>query len=141
MEIIWGTIIQRAVVQGLFSLGAIIFLGQLSRGELSGGQSSKNYFYQSAAKYVPYRNQKKLGVHSFLQDVEQLPEKISYTEQEKDFVKTLNKYAPLKTKMTRGNHKSFITKNLRKTTTIMFEKRENISNNPAIIKLYKKQRN
>ena len=50
----------------------------------------------------------------FLQDVEQLPEKISYTEWGKDFVKTLNKQARLKTKVIRGNHKSFITKNLRK---------------------------
>ena len=37
-------------------------------------------------------------VHSFLQDVEQLPKKISHTEWEKGFVKTLNKYDPLKTK-------------------------------------------
>ena len=56
-------------------------------------------------------------------------------------MKTLNKYALLKTKLTIGNHKSFITKNLRKTTTIRFERTENISNNPAIIKLYKKRRN
>ena len=37
------------------------------------------------------------------------PKKNSHTEWEEDFVKTLNKYAPLKTKVIRGNHKSFIT--------------------------------
>ena len=92
---------------------------------------------------VQYRNYKKFEVHSFLQDVEQLPEKISYTEWEKDFLKTLNKHAPLNTKVIRGNHKSFITKNLR--NAIMkrsaFKKKVNVSNNPEIIKLYKKQRN
>ena len=92
---------------------------------------------------LQYRNYKKFEVHSFLQDVEQLPEKISYTEWEKDFVKTLNKHAPLKTKVIRGNHKSFITKNLRKAIMkrSALKKRANVSNNPEIIKLYKKQRN
>ena len=69
--------------------------------------------------------------------------KNSYTEWEKDFVKTLNKHAPLKTKVIRGNHKSFITKNLRKAIMkrSALKKRANVSNNPEIIKLYKKQRN
>ena len=45
--------------------------------------------------------------------------------------------------MIRGNHKSFITKNLRKAIMkrSSLKKRANISNNPEIIKLYKKQRN
>ena len=47
---------------------------------------------------LQYRNYNKFEVHSFLQDVEQLPKKISYTEWGKGFVKTLNKYDPLKTK-------------------------------------------
>ena len=56
---------------------------------------------------------------------------------------TLNRHAPLKTKMIRGNHKFFITKDLRKTIIkrSAFKKRANISNNPEIIKLYKEQRN
>ena len=92
---------------------------------------------------MQYRNYKKFEVHSFLQDAEQLPEKVSSTELEKDFVKTLNKHALLKTKMIRGNHKSFITKNLRKAVMKRWalKKRANISNNPEIIKLYKKHRN
>ena len=92
---------------------------------------------------LQYRNCKKFEVHSFLQDVEQLPEKISYTESEKEFVKTLNKHAPLKTKVIRVNHKSFITKKLRKAIMkrSALKKRANVSNNPEITKLYKKQRN
>ena len=92
---------------------------------------------------LQYRSYQKFEVHLFLQDVEQLPEKISYTEWEKNVVKTLNKHAPLKTKVIRGNHKSFITKNLRKAIMkrSALKKRANISNNPEIIKLYKKQRN
>ena len=71
------------------------------------------------------------------------PKKNSYTEWEKDFLKTLNKHAPLKMKVIRGNRKSFITKNLRKAIMKRpsLKKRTNISNNPKIIKLYKKQRN
>ena len=58
-------------------------------------------------------------------------------------MKTLNKHAPLKMKVTRGNHQSIITKNLRKAVIkrSVMKKRANISNNPEIIKLYKKQRN
>ena len=64
---------------------------------------------------LQYRYYEKFEAHTFLQDVEQLPEKIYYTEWEKDFVKTLNKHLPRKTKVIRGNHKFFIPKNLRKT--------------------------
>ena len=61
-------------------------------------------------------------------------------EWEKDFVKTLNKHVPLKTKVIRGNHKSFIIKNLRKgiIKRSALKKRANILNNPEIIKLYEK---
>ena len=101
----------------------------------------KTTFTKMPSSKLQHRNYKKFEVHSFLQDVEQLPEKISYTEWEKDFVKTLNKHAPLKTKVIRGNHKSFITKKLR--NAIMkrsaLKKRANVSNNPEITKLYKKQ--
>ena len=87
---------------------------------------------------LQHRNYQKFEVHSFLQDVEQLPEKISYTEWEKNVVKTLNKHAPLKTKVIRGNDKSFITKNLREAVIkrSALKKRANISNNLEIIKLY-----
>ena len=103
----------------------------------------KTTFTKMPPYKLQHRNYKEFEVHSFLQDVEQLAEKISYTEWEEDFVKTLNKHAPLKTKVIRENHKSFITKNLRKTIMkrSALKKGANVSNNPEIIKLYKKQRN
>ena len=60
---------------------------------------------------------------------------------EKHFVKTLNKRSPLKTKMTRENHKSFTAKNLRKAIMkrSALKKGANISNNPEVIKLYNKK--
>ena len=61
----------------------------------------KTTFTKMPPNKLQYRNYKKFEVHSFLHDVEQLPEKINYTEWEKDFVKTLNKHAPLKTKVIR----------------------------------------
>ena len=53
----------------------------------------------------------------------------------------LNKHAPLKTKVIRGNHQSFITKNLRREIMkgSALKKRANILYNPEIIKLYKKK--
>ena len=58
-------------------------------------------------------------------------------------MRTLNKHAPLKIKVTRENHKLFITKNLRKTIMKQsaLKMRANISNNPEMVKLYEKQRN
>ena len=78
-----------------------------------------------------------------MKTVKKLPEKTSYNEMEKHFVKTLNKRTPLKTKMTRENHKSFTAKNLRKAIRkrSALKKGANISNNPEVIKLYNKQRN
>ena len=63
-------------------------------------------------------------------------------EWEKFFVQTLNKHAPLKTKVIQGNLKSFITKNLRKAIMkrSALKRRANISNNSEVITLYKKQR-
>ena len=62
-------------------------------------------------------------------------------EWEKFFVQTLNKHAPLKTKVIQGNLKSFITKNLGKAIMkrSALKKRADISNNAEII-TYKKQR-
>ena len=59
----------------------------------------KTTFTKMSPNKLQYRNYKKFEVHSFLHDVEQLPEKINYMEWEKDFVKTLHKNAPLKTKV------------------------------------------
>ena len=55
----------------------------------------------------------------------------------------LNKHAPLKSKLIRGNNKPFETKTLRKAIMerSTLKKKANNLNNPLAIKLYKKQRN
>ena len=70
------------------------------------------------------------------------PNKILIQNRKSFFAKTLNKHAPLKTKVIQGNLKSFITKNLRKAILKRpaLKKRANISNNPEVITLSKKQR-
>ena len=58
----------------------------------------KTIFTKMQPNKLQYRNYKKFEVRLFLQDVEQLPQEISYTEWEEDFVKTLDKQAPFKTR-------------------------------------------
>ena len=78
-----------------------------------------------------------------LRDVSNLPEKTNYTEWENQFLRVLNKHAPLKSKLIRGNNKPFETKTLRKAIMerSTLKKKANNLNNPLAIKLYKKQRN
>ena len=65
------------------------------------------------------------------------PKKLA-VQNEKMICENVNKHAPLKAKVIRGNHKSFTTKILRKAIMkrSVLKKRSNISNNPEIIKLY-----
>ena len=58
----------------------------------------KTAFTKMLQNKLQYRNYKQSEVHRFLQVVEQLPEKISPTELEKEFVETLSKHASLKRK-------------------------------------------
>ena len=102
----------------------------------------KTAFTKMLQNKLQYRNYKQSEVHRFLQVVEQLPEKISPTELEKEFVETLSKHASLKTKVIREYHKSFITKILRKAIMKLstLKKKGNISNNPQRIKLCKRNK-
>ena len=59
------------------------------------------------------------------------------------FLRVLNKYAPLKPKVIRGNNKPFAIKTLRKAImqrSALNKKAHNL-NHPLATKLYKKQRN
>ena len=89
---------------------------------------------------LEYRNYKQFEAHSFLQDDGQLPKILVMRNGKKNLVKIFNKHAPLKTKVIRGNHKSFITK--------IWERQlwndqlcETGQISQIIIKLYQKQRN
>ena len=59
----------------------------------------KTNFAKMSPNKLQYRNYRQFEAHLFLQDVGQLPKttQSSFTEWEKDFLKILNKYAPLKT--------------------------------------------
>ena len=71
----------------------------------------KSTFTKMPSNKLQYRNYKQSDASPFLQDAEQLYEKIKCTEWQKDFVKTLNKHASFKIKEIRENHKLFIAKN------------------------------
>ena len=64
-------------------------------------------------------------------------------EFEKNLLKTLNKHAPKKTKIFRGNHKPHINKILRKAIMkrSQLKNKANKTNDPKDILMYKKQRN
>ena len=68
-------------------------------------------------KILHYRNFKKFDDELFERDLRsQLVDKniINYKVFEDSFIQTLNKYAPIKQKIVRGNHKPFMSKMLRK---------------------------
>ena len=69
--------------------------------------------------------------------------KNNYLEFEKNFVETLNKHAPKKTKIFRGNHKPHINKILRKAIVkrSQLKNKANKTEDPKDISKYKKQRN
>ena len=69
--------------------------------------------------------------------------KNNYLEFEKNFVETLNKHTPKKTKLLRGNHKSHIIKTLRKVIMkrSQLKNKANKTKDPKDILKYKKQRN
>ena len=65
--------------------------------------------------------------------------KNNYLEFEKNFVETLNKHTPKKTKLLRGNHKSHIIKTLRKVIMkrSQLKNKANKTNDPKGILKYK----
>ena len=69
--------------------------------------------------------------------------KNNYLEFEKNFVETLNKHDPKKTKIFRGNHKTHISKTLRKAIMkrSQLKNKANKTKDPKDILKYEKQRN
>ena len=69
--------------------------------------------------------------------------KNNYLEFEKNFVETLNKHAPKKIKIFRGNHKPHINKTLRKAIMkrSQLKNKANKTKDPKDILKYKKQSN
>ena len=57
------------------------------------------------------------------------------------FLEVVNRHAPLKKKTIRGNHASFVDKELRKAIYTRSRLRNKMCHNPENINAYKKQRN
>ena len=75
----------------------------------------KGSFTKMPPNKLRYRKYKSFDKIRFLKDISNLPEKTNYTELENQFLRVLNKHTPLKSKVIRGNNKSFVTKNFKKS--------------------------
>ena len=86
-----------------------------------------------------YRKYKSFYKIRTLKDVSDLPEKTNYTEWENQFLRVLNKNAPLKLKVIRGNNKPFviITLGIPITRRSALKKNANTLNNSLSIPNYK----
>ena len=75
----------------------------------------KTSFLKSAPKKILHRNYKNFTTNSFKSDLKkQLKYTESYESFENVFLNVLQRHAPLKTKVVRGNHPPYMNKTLRK---------------------------
>ena len=79
----------------------------------------KTNFTKAQSKEIQYRDYKKFDKKKFREEIRNAlssndTQCTEYTEFENKFLYVLNKHAPLKKKIVRANHKSYMTKNLRK---------------------------
>ena len=106
----------------------------------------KTTFVKIPPKIVKYRCYKNFSMEIFLRDIFQFLCSVTTTtfdEIEGIFSKILNKHAPIKKKVLRGNHKPFVNKSLRNAiyTKSRLRKIANNTGNDNDIAKYKKQRN
>ena len=107
----------------------------------------KTTFTKHPPKVIKYRCYKSFNKSAFQHDlIENLSTSSNcsnYSIFENSFQQTLDKHAPYKIKIVRGNNKPFITKDLRKAISTR-SRLQNIAastNDPVDIQRYKKQRN
>ena len=110
----------------------------------------KSHYTQLKPKIIKYRNYKNFEERAFLEDLEKTDFLTSGDDPNKKydtltnvFKKVVEKHAPLKKKVLRGNHAPFITKNLRKEIYTRSRFRNRFWKNPSDENkiLYEKQRN
>ena len=105
----------------------------------------KTIFKCEEPKKLIYRNYSNFSQKDFQSDLllNIGDGKNNYLEFEKNFVETLNKHAPKKTKIFRGNHKPHINKTLRKAIMkrSQLKNKANKTEDPKDILKYKKQCN
>ena len=110
----------------------------------------KSNFSRLKPKIIHYRNFKAFNEQSFIADVKNAdfyfetddPNE-NYSALTTNFSLIVEKHAPLKKKIVRGNHALFITKDLRKAICTRSRLKNKFIKNPTEVneKLYKRQRN
>ena len=110
----------------------------------------KSHFSRLKPKIFHYRNFKRSDEQKFIVDVKNADFSFeiddpneNYSALTKTFSLIVEKHAPLKKKIVRGNHAPFITKDLRKAIYTRSRLKNKFIKNPSDVnqKLYKRQRN
>ena len=110
----------------------------------------KSHFSRLKPKIIHYRNFKRFDEQKFIADVKNADFSFetddpneNYSALTNTFSLIVEKHAPLKKKIVRGNHAPFITKDLRKAIYTRSKLRNKFIKNPTEVneKLYKRQRN
>ena len=110
----------------------------------------KSLFSKPEAKVIKYRNYKNFDKNNFLDDLNNINVRLNkenpnqcYDLLTTSFLKVVNRHAPLKKKTIRGNHASFVNKDLRKAIYTKSRLRNKMCRSPISenINAYKKQRN
>ena len=110
----------------------------------------KSYFSRLKPKIIHYRNFKRFGEQTFIDDIKNADFSFetddpneNYSALTNTFSLIVEKHAPLKKKIVRGNHAPFITKDLRKAIYTKSRLKSKYIKNPCEVneKLYKRQRN
>ena len=110
----------------------------------------KSHFARLRPKVINYRNYKKFDENIFLNNLQKLGIKLdeensesSYSLISNKFLEVVNKHAPLKKKVLRGNHSPFVTKEFQKVIYTRSKLKNKMNQNPSRenVLAYKKQRN
>ena len=109
----------------------------------------KLHFSRLRPKVITYRNYKKFDEEKFLNDLKEKNIKIdekdpkqNYQSFTKTFLTFVNKHAPLKKRIMRGNKAPFMTKEFQKAICTRSRLKNKMNKNPTIINIraYKRQR-
>ena len=110
----------------------------------------KSHFTRLRPKVITHRNYKKFDENLFLNDLQKLDIKLdaensqsSYLLISNKFLEVVNKHAPLKKKVLRGNHSPFVTKKFQKAIYTRSKLKNKMNQNPSRenVLSYKKQKN
>ena len=108
----------------------------------------KTYFQKQSPTIIRYRNYKKFDNESFCDNLKYELEKADNNDMEYEtfkmlFMRCLDKYAPMKSKLVRANNAPFMNKRLSKSIMLRSALRNKLIKNPSLSNMssYKIQRN